>query len=104
MLKICSELFYMNDNFLKPIFNETDLTLYENFINSPEFKNTKSETFSSLLKNSVGKNIKIYIAVGNQLTARQGKLLDVFNDYIILSQNREKLAIKLCEIKFVSTI
>lgn len=92
----------MNDNFLQPIYNENDLSAYENFINSPDFKINKNETFSSLLKNSVGKNIKIYMVIGNQLNQRQGKLLGVHNDYLTLTQNREKIAIKLCEIKFVS--
>ena len=92
----------MNDNFLKPIYNENDLETYENFINSPDFKSTKNETFSSFLKNLVKRNIKIYIVIGNQLTVRQGKLLEVFSDYIILSHGREKLVFKLCEIKFIS--
>lgn len=92
----------MNNNFLQPIFNEKDLTVYENFINSNDFKNAKNETFSSFLNNSIGKNVKIYVAVGNQLTARQGKLLGVYSDYLIITQNREKIAIRLSEIKFIS--
>ncbi len=94
----------MNDNFLKPIYNENDLEAYDNFINSPDFKSTKTETFASLLECSMGKSIKIFIAVGNQLIARQGKLLGVFNDYLTLLGNREKISIKLCDIKFISII
>ena len=94
----------MNDNLLKPILNENDLLAYENLINSPDFKKERNETFSSLLKNSVGQNIKIHMVVGNQLTTRQGKLLGVYNDYIAVTQNREKLAIKLNEIKFISMV
>ena len=94
----------MNDNYLQPLYSENDLKIYESFLNSPDFSKPKSQTFNSLLKNSIGKNIKVYIAVGNQLTARQGKLLTVFDDYIMLSQSREKTAIKLTEIKFISTI
>ncbi len=92
----------MNNNFLQPIFNEKDLTVYENFINSNDFKNAKNETFSSFLNNSIGKNIKIYVAVGNQLTARQGKLLGVYSNYLIITKNHEKIAIRLSEIKFIS--
>ena len=92
----------MNENILKPIMNENDLEFYGNFINSPDFKRERNETFFSLLKNSVSKNIKIYMVVGNQLITRQGKILGVYSDYITLLQNREKLAIKLCEIKFIS--
>lgn len=93
----------MNDNFLKSILNESDLEAYANFINLPEF-NSKKETFSSLLNNTIGKSIKIYIAVGNQLFARQGKLSGVFDDFLILTQNREKIAVKFCEIKFISML
>lgn len=93
----------MNDNFPIPIFNDDDLTVYENYLNSLNVK-LNNETFYELLKANVGKNIKIYIVFGNQLTARQGKLLNVFNDYIVLCKNREKLAIKLSEIKFISVI
>ena len=50
------------------------------------------------------KSIKIYIAVGNQLFARQGKLSKVFEDFLILTQNREKIAVKFCEIKFISML
>lgn len=94
----------MKDNFLQPIYNENDLQIYESFINSPELKNTKSENFSSFLSDYIGKNIKIYIAVGNQLNVRYGKLSGVFRDYLILIQSREKIAIKLCEIKFISVL
>ncbi|MBO5090057.1 MAG: hypothetical protein IJD00_06985 [Clostridia bacterium] len=93
----------MNDNFPIPIFSDDDLTVYENYLNSLNVK-LNNETFYELLKANVGKNIKIYIVFGNQLTARQGKLLNVFNDYIVLCKNREKLAIKLSEIKFISVI
>lgn len=92
----------MNDNFLQPIYNEKDLATYERYINLPDFKTTKSETFSSFLQSSIGKNVKIYITVGNQLNNRQGKLSGVFSDYLTLSQNCEKIAIKLSEIKFIS--
>lgn len=94
----------MYDNFLQPIYNENDLTIYENYINSPDFKDTKNETFSSLLNSSIGKAVKIYIVVGNQLNVRQGKLSGVFNDYLTLFLNRQKFAIKLCEIKFISIL
>ncbi len=94
----------MKENFLQPIINENDLFTYEELLHSNEFKTQKRENLSSFLKSSQNKNIKIYIAVGNQLTARQGKLLNVFDDYIMLSQSREKTAIKLTEIKFISTI
>ena len=94
----------MNDNFLQPIFNENDLSAYEKFINSPELKTKKRENFSAFLKNSIGKSIKLYIAVGNQLTARHGRLLNVFEDYIVLLQNREKTVIKLTEIKFITML
>ena len=93
----------MNDNFPIPIFSDDDLTVYENYLNSLNVK-LNNETFYELLKANVGKNIKIYIVFGNQLTARQGKLLNVFNDYIVLCKSREKLAIKLSEIKFISVI
>ena len=93
----------MDDNFPIPIFSDDDLTVYENYLNSLNVK-LNNETFYELLKANVGKNIKIYIVFGNQLTARQGKLLNVFNDYIVLCKNREKLAIKLSEIKFISVI
>lgn len=94
----------MNNDFLKPIYTEKDLSTYEDYINSPDFKPHKNNTFSSLLKNSKGNTIKIYIAVGNQLTVRQGRLLEVFDDYIAILQNREKLFIKLTEIKFIAMI
>ena len=94
----------MNDNFLKSILNESDLEAYEKFISLPEFNNTKIENFSSLLNNAIGKSIKIYIAGGNQLFARQGKLSGVFDDFLILTQNREKIAVKFCEIKFISML
>lgn len=93
----------MDDNFPIPIFSDDDLTVYENYLNSLNVK-PNNETFYELLKANVGKNIKIYIVFGNQLTAREGKLLNVFNDYIVLCKNREKLAIKLSEIKFISVI
>ena len=96
--------YFMKEEYLKPILNENDLVSYENFINSSDFSKPKNQTFSSLLKNSVGKNIKIYIVVGNGLTAKYGKLLSVFDDYIMLFQNREKTAIKLTEIKFISVM
>lgn len=92
----------MYDNFLQPIYNDNDLKIYENYINSLDFKDTKNETFSSFLNSSIGKTVKIYIVVGNQLNVRQGKLSGVFNDYLTLFQNRQKFAIKLCEIKFIS--
>ncbi len=94
----------MDDNFPIPIFSDEDLTVYENYINSSAFSKPKTETFYELLKTLIGKNIKIYLVFGNQLTARQGKLLNVFNDYIILCKNCEKMAIKLSEIKFISII
>ena len=94
-------VFNMYDNFLQPIYNESDLTVYESYINSPEFKTVKNESFSSFLNGSIGKTVKIYMVVGNQLTARQGKLSGVFCDYLTLTQNREKIAVKLCEIKFI---
>ncbi len=94
----------MDNNFPVPIFSDKDLTIYENYINSAEFSKPKNETFYELLKAYIGKNIKIYIVFGNQLSARQGKLLNVFDDYIFLCKNREKLAIKLSEIKFISLI
>lgn len=92
----------MNDNFPIPIFSDDDLTVYENYINSLNKPN--NNTFCELLKGHIGKSIKIYMVFGNQLTARQGKLLNVFDDYIILCKNREKLAIKLSEIKFISVM
>ena len=91
----------MDNNFPVPIFSENDLEIYENFINSPDFNAVQTPNFSSFLKSLNGKNIKIYITVGNQLTYRQGRLLNVFDDYIILAQNCIKIAIKLSEIKFI---
>lgn len=91
----------MDDNFPIPIFSEKDLTVYENYLNSLNNK-PNNENFYGLLKANIGKSIKIYIVFGNQLAARQGKLLNVFSDYIVLCKNREKLAIKLNEIKFLS--
>lgn len=92
----------MNDNFLQPIYNEKDLTTYERYINLPDFKTTKKETFSSFLNYYIGKNVKIYIAVGNQLNIRQGNISAIYDDFLILAQTREKIAIKLSEIKFIS--
>ena len=92
----------MNDNYLQPIYNENDLIQYENFINTITPKQTTN--FTEFIKNLKGKKIKIFMVVGNQITARQGKVLEVNNDYIILCQNCEKLAIKLCEIKFLSVM
>ena len=92
----------MNDNYLQPLYSENDLKIYESFINSHDFKTTKNETFSSFLQSSIGKNIKVYIVVGNQLNLRHGKLSAVYSDFLILVQNREKIVIKLSEIKFIS--
>ena len=96
--------FYMNDNYLQPIYNETDLEMYENFINSTNFKITNNDDFQSFLNSNIGNCIKLFITIGSQLITRQGKLLKVCNDYIILSQPREKLAVKLCDIKFLSVM
>lgn len=97
-------VFYMNNDFLQPIHNENDLTIYENFINSQNLKIANTENFQSFLNNNIGNYIKIFIAVGNQLITRQGRLLKLCNDYLILSQPREKIAIKLCDIKFLSVM
>ena len=92
----------MNDDFLQPIFSENDLIEYENFINTITPK--VSQNFTDFLNGLMNKRIKIFMVVGNQLIAKQGKVLEVNSDYIILLQNCEKLAIKLCEIKFLSVM
>ena len=97
-------VFYMNNDFLQPIYTENDLDNYEKYINSTYFKQTTNKSFTLLLNSSIGKNIKIFIPVGNNLTLRQGKLLGVYDDYLTISLNREKLAVKLCDIKFVSVM
>lgn len=94
----------MNNDFLQPIYNENDLEHYEEYINSNYFKQAGNKTFTLLLNNSIGKNIKIFITVGNNLILRQGKLLGIFDDYLTISQNREQLAVKLYDIKFVSVM
>ncbi len=94
----------MSDNLPTPIFNDNDLTVYENFINSINLKDNKNNDFSQFLTSNLNKIIKVYVVVGNNLTTRQGRLLNVGKDYIVLSQTREKLIVKLTDIKFLSVM
>lgn len=94
----------MADNFPIPIFNDNDLRVYEKYINSINISQNNYTDFSQFLRSNLNKIIQVYVSVGNSLSTRKGRLLNIGKDYIVLYQNREKLIIKLNEIKFISVM
>ena len=115
----------MEQNFPKYIRNESDLAIYERYLNKETTKmqsaQIKIETkpkenmpehlsnpifFQCFLKKHIGKLIKAESLIGNRLDTRIGILLDVGSDYMVIKpgKNCVTTVIDLKCVKYVSII
>ncbi len=112
----------MQENFPVPIMNETDLTVYEDFLRQDKHTNSivpalPNKTFTpetltnpiflpTYLKNHIGKLVKIEALIGDCLQTRIGFLMQVGADFVVikLNQNCSSMVIEGKCIKFITII
>ena len=96
----------MNQNFLNPITNESDLEQYEKYLNE-EFSALDNEkpTLTAALISYIGRAIKVDCAIGNRLESRSGILTAVGEDFLTLKAlNRQEIIIQLNTVKFFTIL
>ena len=114
----------MEQNFPKYIKNESDLAVYEKYLNREIAKSTPSVkieryennvrteapsgplVYQCFLRKHIGKLIKAESLIGNRLEARIGILMEVGSDFIVIRPNKNCVTtvIDLKCVKYISII
>lgn len=115
----------MEQNFPKNIRNESDLAVYERYLNRETAQKATQQIrieprkevsipenltnpifFQCFLKKHIGKLIKAESLIGNRLDTRIGTLIEVGADYIVIKPDKRSITtvIALKCVKYVSII
>ncbi len=91
----------MNDSFPVPIFNENDLEIYENYINSE----IPSKELANYLSRHIGKPVKIEALISNRIEIKSGILMEVGKDFLVLKLPEcQSIIIEGSCIKFITVM